>query len=174
MADITPYLRGELRCPEGGGGNTRLARHFQTRQLARSPTTRFPSYDSLHTLPQPIRRCGVCSFVNETDQDSSLGIWGVICVLGVCAMAAVVVPNFLPGRTHCCMNACINNLRQIDGAVQQWALEQKKKPEDKVTMSDIMPYLKNPVTCPQNGIYVIGPTVSNIPACSFAGHVLPQ
>jgi len=37
--------------------------------------------------------------------------------------AAIAIPNFIRARTTSQMNACINNLRQIDGAIQQWALE---------------------------------------------------
>jgi hypothetical protein len=163
-----------MSCVVRKAGNTRLVQHFQTRQLARSLATRFPSNDSLHTLPQPFRRRGVCFFVNETDQDPSLGIWGVICVLGVCAMTALAIPNFLPRRTHCCMNACINNLRQMDGAIQQWALENQRKPEDKITLTDISPFVITQMVCPQGGKYTVGPAVSNVPSCSIAGHVLPR
>jgi hypothetical protein len=72
-------------------------------------------------------------------------------------------------------NACINNLRQIDGAKQQWALE-KNAPLDAVpTVKDLLPYLKDGVfpVCPDGGKYVIH-SVSDLPACSVAGHVLPQ
>jgi hypothetical protein len=39
------------------------------------------------------------------------------------------------------VNACLNNLRQIDAAKQQWAVEHNKKATDVVTMVDIAPYL---------------------------------
>ena len=94
--------------------------------------------------------------------------------LAVCAIAAVAVP-FVASHRHggSCMNACINNLRQMDGAVQQWALEQKKNPDEKVTLTDIAPYLKNSITCPQGGKYTVGPAVSNVPSCSITAHHLP-
>lgn len=62
----------------------------------------------------------------------------------------------------------------MDGAIQQWTLEQKKNPDEKVMFNDITPYLKNPVTCPQGGNYTVGPAVSNGVTCSFPGHVLPR
>src|SRR5262245_3036332 len=37
-------------------------------------------------------------------------------------------------------NACVNNLRQYDGAMQQWALEYKKATNDIPTWDDIRPY----------------------------------
>lgn len=71
------------------------------------------------------------------------------------------------------MNGCINNLRQLDGAVQQWAVEQKKLSSEKVTFNDITPYLRQTPSCPLNGKYTVGPTAANVPTCTIAGHALP-
>jgi short subunit dehydrogenase-like uncharacterized protein len=71
-------------------------------------------------------------------------------------------------------NACVNNLRQIDGAKQQWALE-KNAPGDAVpTTRDLLPYLKDGIfpTCPDGGTYVIN-SVDAVPTCTLAGHALP-
>lgn len=73
----------------------------------------------------------------------------VVAIIGL--LAAIAIPNFVRARTTAQMNACINNLRQIDGAVQQWALEQKKDSSAAVTEADVTPYLKNSVTCPAGG-----------------------
>jgi prepilin-type N-terminal cleavage/methylation domain-containing protein len=73
----------------------------------------------------------------------------VVAIIGL--LAAIAVPNFVKARTTAQMNACINNLRQIDGAVQQWALEQKKDSNAQPTYDDIKDYLKNSVTCPSGG-----------------------
>src|SRR5437870_11102819 len=48
----------------------------------------------------------------------------VVAIIGL--LAAIAIPNFIKARTTSQMNACINNLRQIDGAEQQWALETKQ------------------------------------------------
>ncbi|HEY1718269.1 MAG TPA: hypothetical protein VGH42_08250 [Verrucomicrobiae bacterium] len=74
-------------------------------------------------------------------------------------------------------NACINNLRQIDGAKNEWALEKGKKAGDAVTEADIKPYIKldadgNLPKCPSGGTYTIGKVGEN-PACSIPGHALP-
>jgi len=71
-------------------------------------------------------------------------------------------------------NGCINNLRQIDAAKQQWALEKNKQSDAVPTATDLAPYLikeKLP-RCPQGGIYTLGP-VNESPKCSHPGHVLP-
>jgi type II secretory pathway pseudopilin PulG len=73
----------------------------------------------------------------------------VVAIIGM--LAAIAVPNFVKARTTAQKNACINNLRQIDGAIQQFALENKKAAADAVREADILPYLKNSVTCPAGG-----------------------
>ena len=45
----------------------------------------------------------------------------VVAIIGL--LAAIAIPNFLRARSTAQQNACINNLRQIDAAIQQWALE---------------------------------------------------
>ena len=71
------------------------------------------------------------------------------------------------------LNACINNLRQIDGAKQQWALENMKSAEAVPTAEQIAPYIKNGFpTCPAGGKYTIG-KVGDAPTCSIPGHTLP-
>jgi len=73
-------------------------------------------------------------------------------------------------------DSCINNLRQIDGAKQQWALDHGKKTDDKVIWGDVTPYLrlKNAPRpwCPHGGVYTLG-TLAENPRCSVKGHVLP-
>src|ERR1043166_3772874 len=73
----------------------------------------------------------------------------VVAIIGL--LAAIAIPNFVRARTTSQMNACINNLRQVDGAIQQWALEQKKDTAASVVEADVTPYLKNSVVCPSGG-----------------------
>jgi hypothetical protein len=72
-------------------------------------------------------------------------------------------------------NACVNNLRQLDGAKQQWALENKKNSDAVPTVQDLLPYFKDQVfpVCPSGGAYTVN-AVSLAPVCSVAGHVLSQ
>src|SRR5664279_1010911 len=73
----------------------------------------------------------------------------VVAIIGL--LAAIAIPNFVRARTQSQKNACINNLRQIDGSVQTWALENKKAASATVTFPDISGYLKNSVICPAGG-----------------------
>ncbi len=71
-------------------------------------------------------------------------------------------------------NACINNLRQIDGASQQWAPENKFSTRDILTAEQIIPYLKlgkEVFRCPSGGTYTFG-SLTNSPTCSIPGHAI--
>jgi hypothetical protein len=76
-------------------------------------------------------------------------------------------------------NACINNLRQIDAAINEWALENGKSNGALPTMADIKGYIKLTATgevpsCPAGGIYTLHPVGSNPQvSCSIPGHALP-
>jgi len=45
----------------------------------------------------------------------------VVAIIGL--LAAIAIPNFVRARTTAQENACINNLRILDAAKEQWALE---------------------------------------------------
>jgi prepilin-type N-terminal cleavage/methylation domain-containing protein len=63
----------------------------------------------------------------------------VVAIIGL--LAAIAIPNFIRARTKSQQNACINNLRQIDGAIQQWALENKKAATADVEDASLAQYL---------------------------------
>lgn len=88
---------------------------------------------------------------------------------------SVFVSNFIRVRNTSASNACLNNLRQIDGAKQQWALENGKTTNDIPSWDDIRPYLgRGPqgdlsgLRCPDGGSYTIG-RVADPPTCSIGG-----
>src|SRR5437899_3149623 len=66
-------------------------------------------------------------------------------------LAAIAVPDFVKARAASQMSVCINNLRQIEGAIHRWALEQNKDATAPVAYSDISSYLKSAVICPAGG-----------------------
>jgi len=72
-------------------------------------------------------------------------------------------------------NACIANLKQIDAAKLQWALENNKAEDAIPTPQDLLPYFKDGVfpVCPSGGTYTIN-AVALAPTCSIPGHALPQ
>jgi len=69
--------------------------------------------------------------------------------------------------------ACVNNLRQIEAAKAQWALENQKPQGALVGPSDVAQYIptKAMPVCPAGGIYTINP-VGIAPLCNIPGHTL--
>jgi prepilin-type N-terminal cleavage/methylation domain-containing protein len=114
------------------------------------------------------------SMKNRTSRNSGFTLVEIMIVVAIIGLlAAIAIPNFVRARTQSQKNACINNLRQIDGAVQQWALENKKDPTATVDPTDIFPYLKSSVICPSGGTtfgdsYTLG-TVAVKPVCKSPG-----
>jgi prepilin-type N-terminal cleavage/methylation domain-containing protein len=102
----------------------------------------------------------------------------VVAIIGL--LAAIAIPNFVKARATSQANACINNMRQIDGAIQQWALEKGKKSSDTVTYpTDLTPYIKlnsagSIPPCPASGTYSVT-TVGATPSvtCSLSATVTP-
>jgi hypothetical protein len=102
-------------------------------------------------------------------------------VLLVPMMLAIAIPNFVKARATSQANACINNLRQIDAAKNEWALENNKTTNDIPTAQDLNQYIKGgfaSLHCPAGGTYTIGP-IGKTPTCSLGttvtpAHVLPQ
>ena len=63
----------------------------------------------------------------------------VVAIIGL--LAAIAIPNFVRARQTSQTNACINNLRQIDAAKQQWALENGKQAASTPTSSMLNVYI---------------------------------
>ncbi len=105
---------------------------------------------------------------NRTHGFTLVEIMIVVAIIGL--LAAIAIPNFVRARTTSQKNACINNLRQIDGAKQQWALENQQQSTASPTAGDIQPYLKNNLmpTEPAGGGYTIN-DCGTLPTCSLSG-----
>ena len=96
----------------------------------------------------------------------------VVAIIGL--LAAIAIPNFVKARTASQKNACIANLKQIDGAKATWALEQKKTNTDSPGTTDLYGatnYIRDEPTCPGGGTYALL-TVQVKPTCTIAGHTL--
>jgi prepilin-type N-terminal cleavage/methylation domain-containing protein len=95
----------------------------------------------------------------------------VVAIIGL--LAAIAIPNFVRARTTSQKNACINNLRQIDGAKQQWALENQQQSSAAPAAAAIQVYLKNSLMPnePAGGTYSIN-DCATLPTCSLSasGH----
>ena len=112
----------------------------------------------------------------------------VVAIIGL--LAAIALPNFVKARRTARQNTCIANLKQIESATQQWALEAKKTEGDTLAAdgSDILgptKYIRSTPLCPMDSVATFSTsygltTVSANPTCKIAAtasdgalHVLP-
>ena len=102
----------------------------------------------------------------------------VIAFVGLLAFA-IVIPNL--AKQTASARPCIANLRDLDSAKQQWAVENGKTNGAVCTEGDIKQFVKldsngNLPKCPQGGIYTIGKVGESV-TCSLGktnpNHVLP-
>ena len=93
----------------------------------------------------------------------------MIVVLIIAVLLAIAIPNFMKARDTSRTKACVANLRQLDTAKMQYAMDEKKVGIDEVAMDALVPtYIKNTVTCPSGGIYTVNQVDTN-PTCDFGG-----
>ncbi|MFH0839916.1 MAG: prepilin-type N-terminal cleavage/methylation domain-containing protein [Candidatus Omnitrophota bacterium] len=84
-------------------------------------------------------------------------------------LAAIAIPNFNNARLEARESICINNMRQIDSAKEQWALENGKSSTDEPTEAEVAAYIRSGFpNCPANGTYTIG-ALNALPSCSEHG-----
>ena len=98
-------------------------------------------------------------------------------------LAAIAIPNYVKARSTSQAHTCINSLRQIDSAAQQFSLEQHMRTGQGINFpDDLTPYIKLNANgsippCPAGGIYDCS-TVGLSPSCNLStsttpAHLLP-
>ena len=95
----------------------------------------------------------------------------VVAIIGL--LAAIAIPNFVRARETALANACIANMKQLQGAVQVWAIDSGAGEADTPTEAQLIPaYLKAMPKC-GTADYVIT-AVDATPVCpnATAGHTL--
>jgi prepilin-type N-terminal cleavage/methylation domain-containing protein len=95
----------------------------------------------------------------------------VVAIIGL--LAAIAIPSFVRARVTSQKNSCLNNLRQIDGGKDQYAIESNKTTGDACTMANILTYIKKTPECKAGGAYTIN-NIGTDPTCSKSadGHAL--
>lgn len=76
----------------------------------------------------------------------------VVLIIGI--LLAIAIPNFMRARETSRAKSCCANLRQIETAKEQWAMDTKASDGDPVTEGALWAdgaYIKDEPTCPSSG-----------------------
>jgi competence protein ComGC len=93
----------------------------------------------------------------------------VVAMIGL--LAAIAIPSFVKARDTSQRNACINNMRQIDAAMEQAAMEHNYMKGDSISEHQMSEYIKGgwpALVCPAGGTYTAG-SYGIDPECSVHG-----
>ena len=95
----------------------------------------------------------------------------VVAIIGL--LSVLATPAWFSARERTLTAHCINNLRQLSAAKDQYQLERNNQVP--TSMADMTPeYIKRVPTCPAGGTYQFAFPNLN-PLCTTGGdHVLPQ
>lgn len=112
-----------------------------------------------------------------TTSKSPFGLRLAVYVVVIGLMIWAAIPVMRRAKVTADKNACVANLKQLDGVRVSWSLENKKEPDDLVDIKSASMYLKGGVmpTCPAGGSYQVN-RVKDYPNCTLGptlGHSLP-
>ena len=101
----------------------------------------------------------------------------MIVVAIIALLAAIAVPGFLRARKRSQASKILNDLRMIDAAVDQYAIETNKKSNDTVAVSDWTNYVKKGSILYNTGANLFGTpygpqTVDTIPQVSSSDYAI--
>ena len=94
----------------------------------------------------------------------------VVAIIGL--LAAIAIPNFIKAREQSQKQACVANLKQIEGAKATWALENKKVSTTTPTDADLFGtslYVREKPECPAAGTYTLN-AIDTKAVCTISGH----
>ncbi|HNX36105.1 MAG TPA: prepilin-type N-terminal cleavage/methylation domain-containing protein [Kiritimatiellia bacterium] len=101
----------------------------------------------------------------------------VVAIIGI--LAAIAIPNFVKSRRESQKNACIANMKQIVGAVEQFKLAgNTAAPTIALLYANGQGFLKTEPKCPAKGTYTLTDETTDAPfkvTCNatVGDHVLP-
>ena len=94
----------------------------------------------------------------------------MIVVAIIALLAAIAVPSFMNARTKSMQSSCQNNLRLIDGAMQQYALDNSNALATALTqLVGTNAYIKDTPVCRGGGSYTLPANLGAKTSCSIHG-----
>lgn len=92
----------------------------------------------------------------------------VVLIIGI--LLAIAVPNFIRARESSRAKSCQANLQQLNSALEQWAMDNKKTTGATVAVATLVgsaAYIKSTPACPSGGTYTDPLTLGSVPTCSI-------
>jgi prepilin-type N-terminal cleavage/methylation domain-containing protein len=96
----------------------------------------------------------------------------VVAIIGM--LAGIAIPSLVRSRKTAQRQACVNNMKTIQGVKANWALDMKKGDNDTPSDTDLFgpgKYIEKKPECPAGGTYSINP-VGQSPSCTMPEHVV--
>ncbi len=95
--------------------------------------------------------------LNRKTRPSGFTLVEIMIVVAIIALlAAIAVPGFLRARKRSQASRILNDLRMIDAAIDQYAIENSKKPGDPCAVADWTNYVKKDTALYTTGQNVLG------------------
>lgn len=101
----------------------------------------------------------------------------VVLIIGI--LLAIAIPNFVKARATSRTKACISNMRMIDSAKQQWAMDTNQPGTAVPAEADVLNYISSAAmpTCPEGNTAYVVTSVDTKTVCpnvgNFPDHVQP-
>ena len=101
----------------------------------------------------------------------------VVLIIGI--LLAIAIPNFVKARATSRTKACISNMRMIDSAKQQWAMDNNQPGTAVPAVADVLNYISSAAmpTCPEGATPYTVTSVDTKTVCpnvgNFPDHVQP-
>lgn len=93
----------------------------------------------------------------------------MVVVAIIALLTAIIYPAYFNARARSITSSCLNNLRKVTDAKEEYALDNSNQEPD---LNDLAPvYLKHVPECPGGGSYVVGPLGEDA-TCNVPAHTL--
>ena len=130
----------------------------------------------------PIMKCPSCGTALNIPEQKKTGVWwGIGCLIAALAipvivaiiglLAAIAIPSFVKARETAQVHACVNNMRMLDSAKEQVAMEKGYVEGRELSEAELDAFISGGLAalqCPRGGSYTLNP-LGVEPACSVHG-----